>query len=270
MCCFPRAHEESKNAATSLKHLWKHPEPVEGLPDPSDISIKGLDMGNIPAVTTRQIRVLDKKAIEAIGIPSIVLMENAGRAVFRDVISRLKKRKKKFVCVVCGIGHNAGDGFVAARHLLKAHIPTEVFLIGRARDLKNDAAVNYQILRRLHCPVNEIHRFNKKLSRCVDKADVVIDAIFGVGLNRRIKEPFKSIIEGINAYAGYVIAVDVPSGLDATTGKIQGVCVKAARTVTFSLPKKGFFKNDGPHYTGQIIVADIGIPKGLISQAKYL
>jgi NAD(P)H-hydrate epimerase len=95
----------------------------------------------------------------------------------------------------------------------------------------------------------------------IARADCVVDAIFGVGLDREIVEPFRSVIETINRAAKYVIAVDIPSGLDGTTGAIYGVCVNADRTMTFSFPKKGFLKGHGSRYAGKIIVADIGIPE---------
>ena len=97
----------------------------------------------------------------------------------------------------------------------------------------------------------------------IKKADVVVDAIFGVGLNRKIDEPIRSLIEAVNTHAKRIVAVDIPSGLDGTTGKIYGVCVKADTTVTFSFPKKGLGINEGPRNTGKVVVVDIGIPKKL-------
>ena len=212
-------------------------------------------------VTVQQIQNLDKTAIERYSIPSIVLMENAGRAVAEEIKKHLRSKRRPRVCIVCGAGNNAGDGFVAARHLLNAGIGTKIFLVGKARQLKHDAAVNYRILKRMKCPVIDCRgtKFCAPTGPIV-QADVVVDAIFGVGLDREIVEPFRSVIETINRAAKYVIAVDIPSGLDGTTGAIYGVCVKADRTMTFSFPKKGFLKGHGPRRTGKIIVVDIGIP----------
>lgn len=211
------------------------------------------------AVTVKEIQKLDKIAIQEIGIPSLVLMENAGQSVAQEVLKRLKDQPKKVVCVVCGVGNNAGDGFVAARHLLIAGIKTKIFLIGRERDLKNDAAVNCQILRKVGYPIFSVTELNSVLKRNLSRADVVVDAIFGVGLSRLIEGPFKEIIQEINQRAKHVVSIDIPSGLNGTTGKIYGVCVKADVTVTFSFAKKGFFKNEGPRYAGRVVVADIGI-----------
>ena len=218
-------------------------------------------------VTVRQIQNLDRIAIERYGIPSIVLMENAGRAVAEEVKKSLRGKKKPRVCVICGLGNNAGDGFVVARHLMNAGIPVKVFLAGKARQLKHDAAVNYRILKRIKCPIIECGgtRFCDP-AESIARADIVVDAIFGVGLNREITELFRDAIETINRKVKYVIAVDTPSGLDGTTGKIYGVCVKVNKTVTFSLAKAGFFKNHGPRYVGKIIVVDIGIPSRVVKQ----
>lgn len=218
-------------------------------------------------VTVRQIQNLDRIAIERYGIPSLALMESAGRAVAEEVKKFLRRKKRPRVCIICGVGNNAGDGFVAARHLLNAGIGTKVFLVGKARQLKHGAAVNYRILKRMKCPIIDCRgaKFCAPAGS-IAQANVVVDAIFGVGLNREIVEPFRSVIETINRAAKYVIAVDIPSGLDGTTGAIYGVCVKADRTMTFSFPKKGFLKCHGPRQTGKVVVVDIGIPAQIVKQ----
>ena len=217
------------------------------------------------AFSVRQIQNLDKTAIHRIGIPSLVLMENAGKAVAAEVKKYIRGRKNLKVCVVCGLGNNAGDGFVAARHLLEAGVDTAVYLIGKGRQLKHDAAANYQILRKLKYAVKEIRTARELPLRDIAGTDVVVDAIFGVGLNREVLEPFRSVIGLINSHAKKVIAVDIPSGLNGTTGKVHGISVRANATVTFSCMKKGLLQNEGPKYAGKVIVADIGIPKKLVN-----
>ena len=219
-------------------------------------------------VSVKQIQELDRAAIEEYGISSLVLMENAGRLVAQEIKRYLKRKKNPFVCIVCGLGNNAGDGFVAARHLFNAGLKTRIFLIGRKESLKHDALVNYEVLKRCGYPVAEAGARTSSLRRNVSQADVVVDAIFGAGLNRLIEEPFKSIIKTINEKAKYVVSVDIPSGLDAATGNFFGICVKANLTVTFSFAKKGFFLNNGPEYAGKIVVGDIGIPITLIRKLK--
>lgn len=212
------------------------------------------------SVTVRQIQELDKIAIERCGIPSLVLMENAGRAVAEEVKKSLRGKEKPRVCIVCGVGNNAGDGFVAARHLINAGIGVKILLVGKGQQLKHDAAVNYRILKKIKCPVKEVRAGRDPSRQDVARADVVVDAIFGVGLNREITGYFRGAIEAINRGSKYVVAVDIPSGLDGTTGAIYGVCVKADKTVTFTCPKKGFFTDRGPRQTGKVVVVDIGIP----------
>lgn len=214
------------------------------------------------ALTAREIQKLDEMAIKEIGIPSIALMENAGRAVAMEVFQQLKKFSQKYVSIVCGLGNNAGDGFVCARHLINHNVQKKIFLIGKPDHLKDDAAINYRILRNLKVPIHSIESVasSKILDDDFKKSKIIVDAIFGVGLNREILNPFRSVIEKINSTKAHVISVDVPSGLDATTGKIYGVCVRAKTTVTFSFSKKGFFIDQGPRHVGKIVVADIGIP----------
>jgi hydroxyethylthiazole kinase-like uncharacterized protein yjeF len=213
------------------------------------------------AATVKQIQKLDRVAIDEYGMPSIILMENAGRLVAAEVLRQLKRKKNPKVSVICGLGNNAGDGFVVARHLINAGIKAKVYHFGKEKQLKVDALINYRFFKKLRFPIAPIKLSNQGLLPAeISKVDIVVDAIFGAGLNRDIQNPFKSIIEGINSSSAKIISVDIPSGLNGTTGKIYGVCIKANTTVTFSLAKKGFYKNYGPALTGKVIVVDIGIP----------
>lgn len=214
------------------------------------------------AFSAREIQKLDEIAVQKIGIPSIALMENAGRSVAQEVLRHLKRFSQKHVSIICGLGNNGGDGFVCARHLINHNVRIKIFLIGNPDHLKNDAALNYKILRNLKIPIHVIDSTVslKTLDVYLKKSKIVVDAIFGVGLNRVITGPFKTVIEKINSAKAYVISVDVPSGLDATIGKIYGVCIRAKMTVTFSFFKKGFFINQGSRHVGKIVLVDIGIP----------
>lgn len=218
-------------------------------------------------VTTREIQTLDRKAIDRYGVPSLALMENAGSGVAREILRVLKRVRGRRVVILCGLGNNAGDGFVAARHLLNNGINPKIYLIGRPQQLKQDAQVNYRILRNIGYPVASAGRLTKKISQDIRGAGVIVDAIFGVGLNREVGAPFRGFIEEVNRSKGKVVAVDIPSGLDGTTGKIYGVCVKASVTVSFSFPKRGFYSAGGKKYCGRISVIDIGIPIRLMRKA---
>jgi NAD(P)H-hydrate epimerase len=204
---------------------------------------------------------IDRQAIEGYGIPSLCLMENAGRCVAEETVKWLRRSPTKRVLIVCGTGNNGGDGLVAARHLLNMGVKVSLLIAGSPASFKADALINYRITKKLKIPCRAAFRLSgRELSSFLDKADVIVDAIFGVGLSRPVDGPCRLLVEAINAAGRRVVAIDVPSGMDATTGKVRGACVKAAKTVTLAVAKKGLFLNEGPHYAGKIIVVDIGIP----------
>jgi NAD(P)H-hydrate epimerase len=205
-------------------------------------------------LSVAEMQKLDQRAIQEIGIPSLILMENAGRGVAEIVMEKLGDlASKKKVAIFCGAGNNGGDGFVAARHIFNKGIKVGVYLIGKKSALKGEPKINASILENIGVKIKEI-------SGPLDiDADLIIDAIFGIGLKGEIREPARSIITSINKKAVPVISVDVPSGLDADTGKVLGVAIKADITVTMQFPKKGFYLNSGPEYTGRVVVADIGV-----------
>jgi NAD(P)H-hydrate epimerase len=192
-------------------------------------------------------------------------MENAGRAVADEAIRM--SGKKKSVAVFCGKGNNGGDGFVAARHLLTSGIKTDIFLLARLADLRDAAKINLDILLKLNQKVKEIdeeglHRIKGRILRC----GLVIDAIFGVGLTGEVRGVCRKAIDIINTSKGpAVLAVDIPSGLDATTGEILGSCVRADATVTFIAAKRGMTLKDGPRVCGHVVVRDLGFPLENIS-----
>jgi NAD(P)H-hydrate epimerase len=205
-------------------------------------------------VSVGEMQEIDQKAIQEIGIPSLILMENAGRCVADIAMEMLgSARSHKKVAIFCGTGNNGGDGFVAARHLFNKGVKVSVYLIGKKSALKDDPKINASILENIGVKIKEI-------SGPVDiDGDLIIDAIFGIGLKGEVKELAGSIITSINKKAAPVISVDVPSGLDADTGKVLAVAIKADTTVTMQFPKKGFYLNSGPEYTGRVVVTDIGV-----------
>lgn len=205
-------------------------------------------------MTSQQMQDIDRKAIEEYGIPSIVLMENAGRGAAEELLKNLTRYEQARVLVVCGTGNNGGDGLVAARHLLIAGVKVKVFITGQEEQLKQDVLINYRILKAVGGEVS----FGYPPMEEIQQADMVVDAIFGIGLNREIMEPFRSLIEQINQHAKRIIALDVPSGLDATSGGIFGVCIKADKTITFHRPKYGLVMGVGRSYAGIVITKHIG------------
>ena len=213
-------------------------------------------------VTAEEMRRLDKEALEKFGIPSIILMENAGRAVYKTACKMLAGQKKKKIICVCGKGNNGGDGFVAARHLVNNGFAADIFLVSDPGTLKGDAKINYDILDKMKINIKllkEDHDFDN-FKESLKKARLLIDAIFGIGILGEVKEPFAGVINLMNESRKPILAVDTPSGLDATEGKAPGACIKATKTVTFAFPKTGFIKNDGPDKIGALVVADISLP----------
>jgi hydroxyethylthiazole kinase-like uncharacterized protein yjeF len=216
-------------------------------------------------ITARQMRRIEQRAIEAYGIPALVLMENAGRGAAQVALEMLKGLKGKKVVCVCGKGNNGGDGFVCARHLMNNAVDTEIFLIRNPEDVKADAKINFSILKAMKAKIRTLksRRDFKIFREKLQNAHLIVDAIFGIGLSAEIKEPHRAVIMAMNESKKPILAIDVPSGLDATAGDILGICVRASKTVTFGLPKTGFIRNDGPACAGEVVVADISLPRVL-------
>jgi len=201
-------------------------------------------------ISVKEALAFDQMAQEKLGLSSLILMENAGRSVAEEAL-KIPARK---ILIVCGVGNNGGDGFVVARHLLNAGKEVKVSIVGNLEKLKPDPKSNLKVLENLGVkwkPATERRGFQE--------ADLIIDAIFGIGLNADVKEPYALIINEINQAKKPVLSVDVPSGLDADTGKVLGIAVKAHTTVTFVAPKQGFCLLDGPEYCGNVIVRNIGV-----------
>ena len=205
------------------------------------------------SISIAQAKAFDRQAQEKYGVSSIVLMENAGRSVAEEAFTMLRGRKR--VAVVCGAGNNGGDGFVAARHLFNQRIKVSVYLLGSKAKLKSDPRTNLNILEKIG--LKTISAKSVRDLSGLKSADLIIDAIFGIGLNSQVREPYLSVIQFLNQTKIPILAVDVSSGLDADTGKPWGAAVKANKTVTFVSSKIGFFKADGPRYCGKIVVRDI-------------
>ncbi|MFH1227173.1 MAG: NAD(P)H-hydrate epimerase [Planctomycetota bacterium] len=212
-----------------------------------------------------QMQKSDRIAIERFGIPSLLLMENAGRIVAEESIKLLGESQNRRVLVVCGKGNNGGDGLVAARYLVNRRIKTDILFLDKPVNPSRtvETAVNLHIARKMKIPL--LTDYKKLLAGKFKKYGLIIDAIFGVGLAREVLPPYSEIVRAINNSGLPIVAIDIPSGLDADTGRPLGIAVKAKLTVTMSAPKKGFLKPGAGFYTGNIIVADIGIPLKILS-----
>jgi NAD(P)H-hydrate epimerase len=207
-------------------------------------------------------KALDRAAIERCGIPSLILMENAGRGI-SDLAKRMIDGKRKNILVICGKGNNGGDGFVSARHLSNRGFKVKVFLLGNPADLTSDAKTNCRIVKKMGIPV--IQKSLSRLKILLKQANLIIDAIFGVGLTRPVEGIYREAISLINSCRKPVLAVDIPSGLDSDKGKVLGIAVRAKMTGTLGAAKRGLFLNDGPACSGKVKIIDISIPRKLIS-----
>jgi len=219
------------------------------------------------AVSSEQMQSIDRLAQERFNIPSTRLMENAGKAtasIAMDMLELKKDDKKKRVAVFCGKGNNGGDGLVVARCLIEKGLKVTTYLLSGEDNLKKDPLVNFKLLKELNANIITI---KENLSSIKDLSgyDLITDAIFGTGFKGKPDDLVSDLINTINQSGAKVLSIDVPSGLDATTGECKGLCIKASETVTFGLPKSGFYKSDGPKFTGRIIVKNIGFPDKLLS-----
>lgn len=220
------------------------------------------------SLTREEMRELDRKAIEEYKIPGIILMENAGRNVAEEVLKLIQNPQETKVAVLCGKGNNGGDGFVVARHLHNHRIPVNVFLGARISDIlkDGDAGTNLQILLHMKLPIREVFDATgvSGVLKELSGYDIIIDALFGTGFSGEVREPFKTLINGVNNLNKPVVSVDIPSGLDCNNGNVLGAAIKAVKTVTFAVSKRGFYLGDGPAHTGEVIITDISIPEELI------
>jgi NAD(P)H-hydrate epimerase len=206
------------------------------------------------------VRAVDRAAIDEYGIPGIVLMENAARALAVEAVALMPKTAG-LVLIVCGSGNNGGDGWALARHLHNAGSDVRITPLGEPRE-GGDAAVNCQICRKMK--LREI--IAGDLTAYLADCDLVVDAIFGTGLDRPVTGVAASAIESINRSGRLVLAVDVPSGLDCDTGKPLGSTIRATRTVTFVARKPAMNVEAAGAYTGAVVVADIGAPVELLER----
>lgn len=213
-----------------------------------------------PILTREQIRAYDRLATELCGIPSILLMENAGRGA-TDVVVNLASPSlgdsvAKSVTIVCGTGNNGGDGFVVARHLQARGFQPQVFLVGDANRIVGDAKINFAAM--IACGIE--YRNASLLENEVNSTQIIIDAIFGTGISRNIEGVAAEVIDAINKSPALKISLDLPSGLDAYTGAVLGHAVKAQHTITFAYPKPGLYTPQGKIHAGKIHTVNLGVP----------
>lgn len=215
-------------------------------------------------IATRSIiREIDKKSIEKYGIPGLVLMENAGRATADVILAEYPYTQA--AAVFAGGGNNGGDGFVIARQLISEGVQVTTYVAADPRKYAGDALTNYRALKKLGGEIVELGGSLRKYRT----ADIIVDALLGTGLESEVAGFYKKVIEFINTQSAPVIAVDLPSGLDADTGHPLGAAVEADITVTYALPKIGTSVYPGVDYAGDVYLANITTPYILEENIPY-
>ena len=215
-------------------------------------------------------READRRTIEEIGIPSLVLMENAGRQVVAAMEATHSDLAEHQVAILCGRGNNGGDGFVVARTLLQRGVDVSVFLLGQVADVRGDARTNLEILGRLGLTVVEIadsQVWELHFSE-VSKCTLIVDAIFGTGLKSPVSGLIQSVIADVNESGIPVVSIDLPSGLSADSSDPIGDSIAASLTVTLGAPKLPLVLPSAETRAGDIVIADIGIPSGVIESVE--
>ncbi len=222
-------------------------------------------------VTPKEMAKLDRITINEIGIPGIVLMENAGRGAFEFFQEVVPDFLQRTIGIVCGSGNNGGDGFVIARLCYQKGADVKVFCAKNPKQLVGDARTNFDIILKLNVPVFIVNedRSSSDFWDALRDCNVIVDALFGTGLSREVSGIFEKIIVEINKINVPVLAVDIPSGIDGSTGRVMGVAVQAVATATFGLPKIGHYVWPGSRHTGKLKVIDIGIPDEIIARENF-
>ena len=220
-------------------------------------------------VTSQQMREIDRKAIEENNLSGLILMENAGLRIFQNLKKIYADLRLKKIIIFAGSGNNGGDGFVVARHLYNYGVKVKVFLLAPFNKIKGEAGENLNIIDKMGVELIETETTKfEEIQEAVQNYDLIIDAILGTGLQGRVTGLKAKIIDLVNVAGKEVVAIDVPSGLDADTGKLEGPCIKATHTITLALPKIGLLLFPGASYAGKVTVEDIGIPSCLLKNNK--
>ncbi len=219
-----------------------------------------------------QVRQVDQRAISEFNIPGIVLMENAARGLALQAMQMLGWPHRPMtgsVLIITGPGNNGGDGFAAARHLHNHGVQCTLILLKSPDSYKGDALTNLQIAQAMNLNIIVAPEDPITALSNLEPNTLIIDCIFGTGLNAPPAAPYDQVVNFINAQPALVLACDIPSGLDCDTGKPLGEAVRADATATFVGFKQGFTNSQSREYTGQIIVTDIGAPARLVKELGW-
>ncbi len=219
-------------------------------------------------LNTEQMREADRRTIEEIGIPSIVLMENAGRQAVAAMEAAFDDLATSRVGVLCGRGSNGGDGFVVARTLVQRGVDTAVFLLGSVAEVRGDARANLEILGRIGVTVVEItdaQEWELHFSELTD-CGLIVDAILGTGFRGRLTGLLETVVADLNGLGVPIVAIDLPTGVSADSATLDGPAVEASMTVTLGAPKIPLVFPPADVHAGDLVIADIGIPLPLFDE----
>jgi ADP-dependent NAD(P)H-hydrate dehydratase / NAD(P)H-hydrate epimerase len=227
-------------------------------------------LARMRVLNTQQMREADRRTIDEIGIPAIVLMENAGRQAVAAMEAAFEELAASHVGVLCGRGNNGGDGFVIARTLVQRGVETSVFLLGAVADVRGDARTNLEVLGRIGLTVVEITNAQEwelhfsEISRC----DVLVDAILGTGFHGQLSGLLETVVADVNGLGVPVVAIDLPTGVSADTADVEGEAIEATMTVTLAAPKIPLILPPADSHSGDLVIADIGIPLPLLDDVE--
>lgn len=221
-------------------------------------------------ITGTEMKKLDNWAVQEYGVPSLLLMENAGGAVVRKAEQLLENPYGRQVIIIAGKGNNGGDALVAARRLHELGAEVRLFLLFPPEDFSNDTLENWLLVEKkglkwhILSDENSFYLLKLRLNQC----DLVVDGIFGTGFRGKPENNVSRVIQAVNESNAIVLAIDIPSGLEADTGKIEGACIKADYTVTFACAKRGLVVFPGKEYVGQLEIANISLPQEAINELE--
>ena len=222
-------------------------------------------------VSAEEMRWCDETTIHTYGVPGSLLMENAGRGVVEIIKQKYSGLESKKILIVCGKGNNGGDGFVIARLLSNSCAKISVLLMASLPELKGDTKKNLIILRRFAKKSRHqitLHLYSKRLLSSIPKPDIIVDAMFGTGFAGTVRKPFADVIDWINNQGTQIVAVDIPSGVNGTTGVVENCAVRANITVTFGFIKSGLLCNQGRELVSSVSTVDIGIPNSITKDKR--
>lgn len=213
------------------------------------------------ALCCEEIRAFDRWAGETLGIPSIILMENAARSVAEIIREIIRLQRSPLVVMLCGPGNNGGDGYAAARHLANASVPVTIVQTTPVASTAVDAAMNEAICRKMAIPVISAEKVAglSAAQRAIERATLVVDAMLGSGARGAPRGPMADLIKAANRATAVRVAIDIPTGLQADSGEVLEPCFHAHTTVTLLAPKIGFERPAARGVLGNVIVAGIGI-----------